>query len=119
MDNSTGDHQASCKIESTKFINQLNASGDGDSDDQDLPPLLDIGDLMMMMSWKQHTSRLSSNEGFDLQIWIKGQSAKVDEAEGSSYNNDGAELAAESHQKVEAHFALLNPSNLEKEIEEK
>ena len=66
----------------------------------------------MMMSWKQHTSRLSSNEGFDLQIWIKGQSAEVDEAEGSSYNNDDAELAAESHQKVEAHFALLNPSNL-------
>ena len=60
-----------------------------------------------------------SKEGSNSQIRINGQSAAVHEAEGSSHNNDGAELAAESHQKVRAHFALLNPSNLEKEIKEK
>ena len=60
-----------------------------------------------------------SNEGFDLQIQINGQSAAIHEAEGTSHDNDGTELAAESHQKVRAHFALLNPSNLEKEIKEK
>ena len=66
------------------------------------------------MSRGQH-----SNEGSDLQIQINGQSMVVHEAERSAHNNDGAELAAESHQKVRTHFALLNPSNLEKEIKEK
>jgi hypothetical protein len=63
-----------------------------------------------------------STEGSDSQIPIDGQSAAANEAEGSSHNNNGAELAAEGHQKVGTplcYFPLLNFSNLEKEIEEK
>lgn len=52
-------------------------------------------------------------------MWINGQSAAITEGDGSSYNNDGTELAAENHQKSKGKDDVKEAGNLQKKLKSK